>query len=238
MNDPKLYALNIGTLAFWMSVSVSSAVAILVPYSRQQIFVSNIIETAVFADDFSLGEIADNPADQEPSPVPSESSEEAAVPMPAPPALPPVTAFDALPEIPELPVASENAETARSSPKPTVRVATPGKVKTGNPSSTTPAKIASAVKPATGSGMSVAARLAAGRMPRPTYPAQSRRNNQTGTVVVEFTIGTEGNVVAASIYKSSNWPLLDGEALRTVRSWRFPPGGTMTNIKPITFTLK
>ena len=86
--------------------------------------------------------------------------------------------------------------------------------------------------------MSVAARLAAGRMPRPSYPALSRRNNQTGTVVVQFTIGTDGKIVSATIYKSSNWPLLDREALRTVRTWRFPPGDVMTNIKPITFTLQ
>jgi protein TonB len=238
MKNPKLYALNIGTLAFWLSVSVSGAVAILVPSFRPQLSTPREIETTLFAEDFSLGEIADRQADQESSDPPSDSSEPLATPMLAPPALPEVSSFEALPEIPDLPAAAERSEPTASAPKPAVREATAGRPKTASTSATAPAKKSSAGKPAAGSGMSVAARLAAGRMPRPTYPALSRRNNQTGTVVVQFTIGTDGNVVAASIYKSSNWPLLDREALRTVRTWRFPSGDVMTNIKPITFTLQ
>ncbi len=238
MKSPSLHALNIGTLAFWLSVAGSGAVAIWVPVFRPQISIPNELETTVFAEDFSLGEMTDRPLTREPSDAPSEPSETLATPLAAPPALPLVTGFDALPEIPDLPAASEPSAPAPSQPKPAIRVATPRSSSPARPGTATPGKNAPAGKSTAAAGMSVAARLAAGRMPRPSYPAQSRRNNQTGTVVVQFTIGTDGNVVSVSIYKSSNWPLLDREALRTVRGWRFPPGDVMTNIKPITFTLE
>jgi len=86
-------------------------------------------------------------------------------------------------------------------------------------------------------GMSAAARLAAGRTPGPIYPADSLRGKQRGTVVVQFAVDTTGHVSTASIYSSSGWDLLDREALRTVRSWEYPPGDAMTLIRPIVFQL-
>lgn len=86
-------------------------------------------------------------------------------------------------------------------------------------------------------GMSAAARLAAGRTPGPNYPAESLRGKQRGTVVVQFTVDTTGRVSGASIYSASGWDLLDREALRTVRSWEYPPGDAMTLIRPIVFQL-
>jgi TonB family protein len=88
-----------------------------------------------------------------------------------------------------------------------------------------------------GAGSSMANWLAAGDMPGPSYPPYSKRNRQSGTVVVQFSVDATGKVVAASIYTSSNWPLLDQEALRTVRGWQFPPGQTVTLIRPIDFKL-
>jgi TonB family protein len=94
---------------------------------------------------------------------------------------------------------------------------------------------ANASRPA--SGLSTSARLAAGRTPRPVYPPESFRLGQTGTVVVQFTIDAAGHVIAASVYTSSNWSLLDREALRTVRTWDFPPGDVMTLVRPIVFQI-
>lgn len=74
-------------------------------------------------------------------------------------------------------------------------------------------------------------------MPSPAFPAYSRRNNQTGTVVVEFIVDASGNVISAYAKSSSNWPLLDNEAVRTVRRWKFPPGGIMKLERPIVFKL-
>ena len=86
--------------------------------------------------------------------------------------------------------------------------------------------------------MSNSARLAAGRMPAPTYPAAARRGGQTGTVVVEFTVDTSGRVIAAHASKPSPWPLLNDEAVRTVRRWKFPPGEVMKLQRPIVFQLR
>ncbi len=90
---------------------------------------------------------------------------------------------------------------------------------------------------ATGAAGAIAARLAAGTTPGPEYPPYSKRNGQTGTAVVQFTITASGRVTNASIYSSSGWNLLDRVALGTVESWNFPPGETMRLIRPIAFKL-
>jgi protein TonB len=74
-------------------------------------------------------------------------------------------------------------------------------------------------------------------MPKPIYPPAAKRQKQTGTVVVQFTVNPSGQVTAAFAKSSSNWPLLDAEALRTVLTWTFPQGGMMTKTQPIIFKL-
>lgn len=86
--------------------------------------------------------------------------------------------------------------------------------------------------------MSDSARLAAGRMSAPSYPSEARRKGQTGTVVVEFTVDSKGRVISAYAKKPSPWPLLNNEAVRTVRRWKFPPGGVMKLQRPIVFQLR
>jgi TonB family protein len=61
---------------------------------------------------------------------------------------------------------------------------------------------------------------------------------QSGTVVVEFTIDGSGRVISAHAAKPSPWPLLDHEAVRTVRRWKFPPGNIMKLQRPIVFQLR
>jgi protein TonB len=75
-------------------------------------------------------------------------------------------------------------------------------------------------------------------MPAPSYPAECRRKGQTGTVVVEFTVDSSGRVIAAHAKSESPWPLLNHEAVRTVRRWKFPPGGIMKLQRPIVFQLR
>lgn len=75
-------------------------------------------------------------------------------------------------------------------------------------------------------------------MTAPVYPPYSRRNNQSGTVVVEFTIGANGRVVAAHAKKPCPYPLLNNAAVDAVRTWRFPPGPVMTLQRPIVFQLR
>ncbi len=64
-----------------------------------------------------------------------------------------------------------------------------------------------------------------GRQPAPTYPPRARNAGQEGTVVVRFSVGEDGRVLAAESPAPSPWPLLNESALRVVRErWRFRPG--------------
>ncbi|MEY4570486.1 MAG: hypothetical protein RLZZ398_1925, partial [Verrucomicrobiota bacterium] len=45
-------------------------------------------------------------------------------------------------------------------------------------------------------------------------------------------------VISAYPKSSSGWPLLDAEAVRTVRRWTFPAGGVMKLQRPIVFQLR
>ena len=60
--------------------------------------------------------------------------------------------------------------------------------------------------------------------PLPEWPAEARQAQLGGRVVVRTTVGTDGRVRAASIYRSSGVESLDRSAVRAVRNWRFEPG--------------
>ena len=196
MKAPQRHALNIVTLAIWLSVSGLAGIVICVPSARHMVSAESPAENSPDGGGFfTVGGVsaagsgagdADDAA-EEPTPVP----------LPAPPLLASRAPLADLPEV----------------PRPTAR--------------------ASRMDP----GNVVAARLAAGHTPGPSYPAGALSTGQSGTVVVQFTVDAAGNVRAVKIYTSSNWPLLDREALRTVESWKFPPGDTLSLIRPIVFRL-
>jgi TonB family protein len=74
--------------------------------------------------------------------------------------------------------------------------------------------------------------------PRPQYPyeARSRHITGSGVIVVDVDPGS-GNVTSASVAQSIGSPILDNEALRAFRQWRFRPG-TVSKVRiPITFTM-
>jgi protein TonB len=62
-----------------------------------------------------------------------------------------------------------------------------------------------------------------GGPPSPRYPAAAQRRGQTGKVIVRVLISPQGNVVNASIEKSSGHVLLDDAALDAVQRARFKP---------------
>lgn len=233
--DSLQHLLNIGTLATWLSVGGFGAVAVVLP-GRAVSEAPRHEEAATqwLPQDFTLGgEISAAPEDPSPAapePDPTES-------LPAPPDLPEVADMEPLPDLPEpLPPAA-----ARDTPAPRPGAAT-ASVRTGPRLSA--GNRASSGDPATGhagggSGLSKAARLAAGNMPSPAYPAEARRLGQTGTLVVEFTVDSTGQVISAFAVSPSPWPLLNQEAVRTVRRWRFPPGGGVMKLqRPIVFQLR
>jgi protein TonB len=232
------HAINIGTLATWLSVAGFGVAAGFIPVWHPAPPKPKLLEALPVDQDFTLGD--EEPGNDSPPDAPLETLD-----LPAPPELPDIAEFEPLPEIPDLPapkpVEAPTPTVAKPAPRPAPRPATSSKpLATARPNTNSSRSGSANGLPKTtggGSGMSESARLAAGRMPPPTYPSFSRRNGQTGTVLVEFTVDASGRVISAYAKSSSNWPLLDNEAVRTVRSWKFPAGGVMIRQKPIRFTL-
>jgi len=57
----------------------------------------------------------------------------------------------------------------------------------------------------------------------PSYPLESRRNMEEGTVTLGLLVGTDGRVAEISVANSSGFPRLDKAALEAVRKWRWTP---------------
>jgi TonB family protein len=237
------HSLNIGTLATWLSVGGFGTVGVVVHQERGILPQSIEISEVLLADtDFSIGETMESMAGgdgqeglvAETAPLIPENLAEQ---LPFPPELPAISGFSALPEIPALPAptAKPVASSAPVASKPATR--------SGNVGRSAAAPSGSSIGSATGgsattTGMSASSRLAAGRMPAPTYPAECRRKGQSGTVLVEFTVDSSGRVISAHAKSPSPWPMLNHEAVRTVRKWKFPPGDIMKLQRPIVFQLR
>lgn len=242
------HALNTGTLAAWLSMAGFGAVGILVPewqWSPSPKPPEEVV-TQVFDPEILLGD--GDLADKSPADAPSPVATPTEVPevLPAPPELPELAEQEPLPEVPDLPAPVPESETAVVKPEediPVKPVATLRKQAThtakpvGSAARTATAKTTGGTQ-GTGSGVSDSARLAAGRMPAPSYPSASRRAGQTGSVTVAFTVDSSGRVISAFAASPSPWPLLNEEAVRTVRRWKFPPGGVMKLQRPIVFQLR
>jgi protein TonB len=227
------HALNIGTLACWLSVAGFGTVALAVPGFRgEPVAVKTAEEILPVPEDFTLGEA--ETAEEIPATAPAAVPEAPTEILPAPPELPQIAEFEPLPEIPEI---SAAAAKPSASPAPVQTAARPRSSQPGKSTST--AKPGGTGTPSTGNpGPSESSRLAQGSMPKPTYPSQAKRAGQTGTVVIEFTVDASGRVISAYPKSSSGWPLLDSEAVRTVRRWTFPAGGVMKLQRPIVFQLR
>ena len=59
--------------------------------------------------------------------------------------------------------------------------------------------------------------------PAPTYPAQSRRLKEEGTVLLLVRVSAEGTPLSVEIRNSSGFERLDEAGLQAVRQWRFVP---------------
>jgi protein TonB len=200
---------------------------------------AKILETEWISDDFTLGDAI--------SSVPEEVISDADVrdlpePLPAPPEMVDLTTSDPIPEVPEL--LPESVSLARDPPAvihPRAAAsdfsmsASRARMSVGK---RVTARLDGAARTGGGENLSNAARLAAGRMRSPEYPAEARRQGQAGLLVVEFVVDPAGRVISAYAKSPSPWPLLNQEAIRTVRGWRFPPGPLMKLQRPIVFQLR
>jgi protein TonB len=237
--NPLLHALNTGTLAAWLSVAGAGVAGLLLPDREYR---PRPPEAEITTMEWKEPEITLEPEDA----APTETAEptapiQIAEPLPAPPEMPEIAEMAPLPEIPDLPpLPPEPAPRAiEALPKPTSTANRPTAPRRPAPAAAATGGTNANPANATPSGAAASAnRLASGRMPAPAYPSESRRKGQTGTVVVEFTIDTTGRVISAIAKSPSPWPLLNEEAVRTVRRWRFPPGPVMKIQRPIVFQLR
>ena len=78
-----------------------------------------------------------------------------------------------------------------------------------------------------------------GSFPDPHYPAIAMRNRYQGTVIIEFVVDEAGHLTSVKVQKSSGFPVLDEEALETVKNrWRFTPAQQGYFFKPFAFQLQ
>jgi TonB family protein len=234
-----LHSLQIATLSTWLSVAGFGAVGVWVRPSQMRTATMDL-EPATITE-ISVGDFLLQSTDEQPGPASAAAFTADLVesvnvdPLPAPPELAPLADSVTLPEIPDIspPIkSSREARDVSGSNRPSIMPRSSrqsaGSIRSGAGNSSA----------STDSGQTSASRLAGGRMPAPVYPAIAKRNGQTGTVVVEFTIGTDGRVISAYAKTPSPWSSLNEAAVNTVRRWKFPPGGVMKIQRPIIFQLR
>jgi len=72
--------------------------------------------------------------------------------------------------------------------------------------------------------------------PAPRYPMDALRANTSGQVIVEITIGGDGDVTNARVVEANPPRVFDRAALTAVKRWKFEPtGGTSTTRRTIAF---
>ncbi len=196
------YMLNVITLAAWLSVTLGAWIGFRIHQDWTVKFALKPKPLSVLTSvDIVTHETVEAITDEVPTEV---TVEPPATTSPAPPALPNLAPMAELPEIPEIPV----SVIRKTAPK----VAT---TQQSNKSNTT--------APSTATSLSLG--VGAGRQPSPTYPLQARRNNQQGTVVVEFLVGVDGKVLNAWLKSPCPYDSLNNAALSTIRNrWSFPEG--------------
>ena len=73
-------------------------------------------------------------------------------------------------------------------------------------------------------------------MPAPKFPTEALRAGTSGSVLVEYTVGTDGTVTAARVVKATPARVFDREAVNAVRKWRFQPvSAPVTTRREISF---
>lgn len=255
--NPLLYALNIGTLAAWLSVSGASTVACLVKISGRLpeetqvdpdvMTDGDVIDMDLFSAGSAPAAEVDTENNDELAPQQETAAEEEAVEAPETmeiPELPELAEESVLPEIPDLP-----APKPRPAPRPAQKPSpsTANKGRENKPGTSGPAAKRTATgsgggqgsgsSSGSGSGDVGAARFAGGRKPRPPYPAAARKQNIEGSVVVFITVDESGNVVNAAIRRASHPSLNDSSILNTLRRWKFKPGPRGSITQTIRFQL-
>lgn len=163
-------------------------------------------------------------------------ADSAALPM-TPPSAPPISQLEAPPAARAIPVATPETVTfAIPVEGPTLEVAAAQAAYAApvekSAEETAPATVPTVPQQLTyGQGQ--------GRQPKPHYPYQAIRRNETGTVRVRFTVGEDGRVSAAEVVTPCESALLNSSAVSTIRNrWRFPAGRERLYEVDISFQLQ
>jgi protein TonB len=72
---------------------------------------------------------------------------------------------------------------------------------------------------------------------QPDYPSDAMRRNESGTVVVRITVGSDGKPDDVDVLRSSRSRSLDRAATQAAKRWRFQPGQAGTVEVPFEFKL-
>lgn len=233
------YALNVMTLATWLSVGLGALVGFGVSQDWMVSFAVKPprLEVLSVVDIAPADPAVDNSADASTEEVPAESEN---IPVtavaPSPPPMPDIPVMTELPEIPEMPAPMiKDTATRVALPNPQKPLSTTHE----RPKASSPNKASSNngnTAPSTATTLSFG--MGAGRQPAPTYPLQARRSNEQGTVVVEFIVGVDGKVLSAWVKTPCPYESLNNAALSTIRSrWKFPAGQAQRYRVPIIFRL-
>lgn len=237
MSKESVYALNVATLAAWITAGVGA----LIGFSVDQEWTVALVKKPL---PLSVTTTVDIAPAEAPSGVDSaQSSEESMAEgelMPinqsiAPP--PPMPQLEQVAELPEIPQVAEQVIQSRAT---RVAATTTPRQQTQVP--TGQRGVAKSARrgdgpPSTATSLSFGS--GAGKQPAPHYPISARRSNHQGTVVVEFIVGTDGRVVNAWIKTPCPYDSLNQSALSTIRSrWKFPAGEARRFRIPIVFQLK
>lgn len=72
----------------------------------------------------------------------------------------------------------------------------------------------------------------------PQYPSRARLQRQQGQVILKYFVTSEGQVDSLQMVQSSGFPLLDKEAVDSIRQFRYRPGQEGWTLHPVDFTLR
>jgi protein TonB len=248
---PLLYALNIGTLATWITLSGASTVAVAIkvherlptlnevkPAEIELAFIDEVMGSAPPAAPEDAA-VTEEDIPQEELPQPEEIPE-----LPEIPEMPEVAELEPLPEIPDLPVKADGEikpkpqpVVRRSSDQPKQATRTRTAVSRSGPAGNGSGQGAGTAKGSGSSATGNASRWVGLRKGRLNYPSAAKRAGEQGAVTVVFTVDERGYVVNARISKPCPYAQLNEAALAHVRRFKAKPGPRATNSQIVRFQL-
>ena len=247
---PLLYALNIGTLATWITLSGASSVAVAIkvherlpklhevkPAEIELAFVDEVMGSAPPSAPEDAALTAED-VPQEELPQLEEIPE-----LPEMPEIPEVAELEPLPEIPDLPIKADGeikpkpqAAVKRTSDQPKPATRTKTAVSRSGPTGNGSGQGAGTAQ-GSGSSATGGSRWVGMKKGRLNYPPSCKRAGEQGSVTVVFTVDERGYVVNARVSGPCSYPELNEAALSHVRRFKAKPGPRATNTQVVRFQI-